>query len=141
MDITTAAIATLISALTSSVITFVINHHNKVKFLNEQLDSILKISIQYPYLESCHFTNTWNQDYDKNDEKYLRYEMYCTLLFNYLSRVCSFYNYKKEKIESFIAIKDWVRLHKNYWFYPTEPYENVDTYDKKYVELIKNYLS
>ena len=72
ITITAAAIATLISALTSACMTLWITGTNKKKNLDDQLDAILKIAIQYPYLESAAFALGWKSDFDKNDEKYLR---------------------------------------------------------------------
>jgi hypothetical protein len=140
MDITSAAIATIISAATSSVISLLIANSNKKRELNNQLDGILKIAVQYPYLESSQFTNTWTSKFDVNDERYLRYEVYCTLVFNFLSRLCSYYKFDETKIEKHLAVKDWVRLHKKYWKDPTDAYENTDSYDKDFVSLIEKYL-
>ena len=139
-SITSAAIATLISALTSATVTLWLNKNNIKRHIDEQLDSILKISVQYPYLESLTFTSSWMQGKNSDDEKYLRYEIYCTLLFNYLSRVASFYKYDKQKIQDYLDIKDWIRLHKDYWLSPSSSYENIDGYDEKFRSLINFYL-
>ncbi len=138
--ITAAAIATLISAATSATITLLISRTNKIKHLDDQLDDILKIAVQYPYLESKSFTSTWNDKKDTEAEEYLRYDLYCTLLFNYLSRLSKHFKYDKDKIDGYVAAKDWVRLHKDYWNNPYEDFENIDSYDKKFKELIAEYL-
>jgi len=140
MDITSAAIATIISATTSATVTLVLAKLNSKKHLDDQLDAILKIAVQYPYLECEDFTNQWTSDYDRDNEKFLRYEVYCTLIFNYLSRVGAFYKYDAQIIEKFLAAKSWVRLHGKYWIDPTEAYENVDSYDESFVKLIEGYL-
>lgn len=140
MDITSAAIASIISAITSAAITLTIARSNTKKDLDDQLDGILKIAVQYPYLESKDFANTWTSHYDRNDERALRYEVYCTLVFNYMSRLAKYYKYKEIKIEEHIALKPWARIHAKYWRDPTESYDNVDTYDKPFVELIEGYL-
>lgn len=140
MDITSAAIATIISAATSSVISLLIANSNKRRNLDDQLDGILKIAVQYPYLESSQFTDAWTSKFDVNDEKYLRYEVYCTLVFNFLSRLCSYYKFDETKIENHLAAREWVRLHKKYWKDPTVAYENTDSYDKDFVSLIEKYL-
>lgn len=138
--ITTAAIATIVSGVTSAVVALFIASRNSKKAIDDQLDGILKIAIQYPYLESKDFTNTWSSKYDRSDEKALRYEVYCTLVFNFMTRICDYYKYDKNKIEQHIAIKQWARIHCKYWYDPTEAYENVDTYDKQFVDLIEGYL-
>lgn len=140
ITLTAAAIATLISALTSALMTLWLTRTNKKKNIDDQLDAILKIAIQYPYLESEQFCCSWRSDFDKSDEKYLRYDVYCNLLFNFLSRVAEYYSYDRQKIENYITIKDWVRHHGLYWKNPISEYENVDSYDKKFVELINGYL-
>ena len=140
MDITSAAIATIISAATSATVTLIIARSNAQKTLDDQLDSLLKIAVQYPYLESDAFASAWTSKYDPHDEKYLRYEHYCTLLFNYLSRVSKHYKYKVKKIEDYIAIKTWIRCHSAYWRDPTDSYGTVDEYDKPFVDLVESYL-
>jgi hypothetical protein len=139
-NITAAAIATLISAGTSASISLLINGNNKKKSLDDQLDGILKIAIQYPYLESEPFCKGWTPTFNKEDEKYLRYEVYCILMFNFLCRISHHYKFDKKKIENYIAIKEWVRLHATYWNNPASSYENVDNYDTKFVDLINSYL-
>jgi hypothetical protein len=140
MDITAAAIATLISCCVATTVTFLLNKKSEIKNLNEQLDDIIKISIQFPYLESQSFTQTWNANKDKDDERYLRYENYCTLLFNYLERLCKFYKFDKSKINKFMNVKDWVRLHKDCWLNPSIPCENSDGYCDEFKKLVESYI-
>jgi hypothetical protein len=141
MDITSAAIATIISAATSATITLLINKSNYKKDLEIQLNDILKISLQYPEFESKMFTDNWSSDYDEKNRQALQYEIYATLVFNYLSRFTGYYRYNKKRIEKELAIKEWVRMHKKYWYDPTVPNENIDTYDKPFVALIEYYLN
>ena len=140
MDITAAAIATLISSSVATTVTFLINRRSDIKNLNDQLDDIIKIAIQYPYLESPSFTQTWNENKNNDDERYLRYENYCTLLFNYLERLCKFYKFDKSKINKFMNVKDWVRLHKDCWQNPSIPFENTDGYCDEFKKLVESYL-
>ena len=132
ISIPSAVISVIISAIVSLAVTYWNNKNNSKKHLDDQLDAILKISIQYLYLESEKFTKSWSENKNSDEEKYLRYDVYCILLFNYLSRVCEFFSYNSSKVENFIGIKDWVRLHKDYWQNPCSSYENVDGYDKKF---------
>lgn len=140
MDITSAAVATLISAAISTAISLLIVKNNTIRHLDDQLDSLLKIAIQFPYLENSTFTESWEGKYDNNDEKMLRYEVYCTMVFNYLSRVCEHFKYNDEKVGKYIGMKDWVRLHRKYWIDPPDTYENIDTYDKQFVAMVSNYI-
>lgn len=140
MDVTAAAIATLISSGIATTVTFFINRGNSLKNLNDQLDNILKISIQYPYLESSIFTATWNDNRNSTDEKYLRYDNYCNLVFNYMERLCKYYNFDESKIQNHINIKAWIRVHKDCWNNPATPYENSDGYSKELKKLITHFL-
>ena len=140
MDITTAAIATRISSGIATSVTLFINRGNSLKNLNDQLDNILKISIQYPYLENPKFTATWNDNKNSVDDKYLRYDNYCNLVFNYMERLCKYYNFNESKIQNHINIKDWIRVHKQCWINPSSPYENADGYSKELKKLLTHFL-
>lgn len=140
MDITSAAIATLISSSIATIVTLLINRENKLKSLNNQLDDILKIGIQYPYLENPRFTETWNEHKESNDDSYVRYENYCTLVFNYMERLCIYYGCNQKKIETHLNLKDWIRVHKQCWENPSTPFENIDGYDSNFKELVEKYL-
>jgi hypothetical protein len=141
MDITAAAIATIISSGVATIVTLIINKKDSIQNLNDQLDNIIKISIQYPYLESLKFTETWNENKESSDDKYLRYENYCTLVFNYLERLCEHFNYNKRKLNTqSLNIRDWVRAHKQCWKNPSIPYENMESYSEKFKNLINSYL-
>lgn len=140
MDITSAAIATIISAITSAGVTLLLARTNAKKSLDDQLDSILKIAVQYPYLESKDFTDAWKSTYDRNDERALRYEVYSTMVFNFMSRLAEHYKYDDKKIHEHVALKPWARIHAKYWRDPTEAYDNVDSYDQCFVALIEGYL-
>ena len=140
MDITAAAIATLISSGIATTVTLLMNRGNSLKNLNDQLDNILKISIQYPYLENTKFTATWNENKNSTEEQYLRYDNYCNLVFNYMERLCKYYNFNERKIQKHINIKDWIRVHKDCWTNPSTPFENTDGYSKKLKNLINDFL-
>jgi len=138
MDITDASIATVISSTVATLLSLYLNNKTTIRYLNDQLDEIIKISIQYPYLESELFTSKWDPN-DLSDE-YIRYENYCTLMFNFLERFCKYYRYDDEKIRVKLNVRSWVRIHKEYWLKPSTPYDNIDSYDKQFRQLINNYL-
>jgi len=141
MDITSAAIASVISSLIATTVAIYLNRHNHLKSLNDQLDNILKIALQFPYLESKSFISGWLTNKDGDDELYLRYDIYCTLLFNFLERYCKFYKYNVEKIHKQLNVKDWVAIHRDYWESPNSPNENVDSYEKEFQDLINSFLN
>lgn len=138
------AFSTIISVIISTTTIVVFNYINQrrdsKKELNNELNSLLDIVIKYPYLEDKAFVNKWDNYKNSSLEPYLRYDAYCTRLFNFLNRVCIHFKYDKRKIENFIAIKDWIRLHKDYWEKPQELFENIDSYDLKFRNMINQYL-
>lgn len=140
MDLTSAAIATIISSGIASAVTYFLNRSQRLRNLNEQLDSILKISIQYPYLENPKFTSTWLANKDSEEDQYLRYENYCTLVFNLMERFSKHYRFNTQQLESQINIKGWIRIHKDCWLNPSVPFENADGYCSEFKSLIEKYL-
>jgi hypothetical protein len=140
MDITAASIATLISSCIAAGLTLYFNRRNEIRTLNDQLDNIIKIAIQHPYLENSAFLRTWKDNRHSEEEKYLRYDLYCTLLFNFLERFCLYFKCHEGRIQRRLAVKEWVRLHKDYWLYPQDNFENVDGYREEFRDLVKGYL-
>lgn len=140
----TTLLSTIISIVISILSTIAFNFFQREKQskddLDRELSELLKLALEYPYLENPHFTHSWSNSYDRNDEKFLRYEVYGTLVFNYLERFSKYYKYDLEKMEKHLAVKNWVRLHYKYWRFPTIPNENIDTYDSKFVDLVETHL-
>ena len=59
LTLTSAALATLVSVATSTLVTLLVNRRNNKlhlkKNLDQQLDDLLKIALEYPHLESSKF--------------------------------------------------------------------------------------
>jgi hypothetical protein len=138
-DITSAAIATLISTAVNVFINLKMRNGDEAKRLQEQLHDINKISIEYPYFEDPEFTNKWNNR-GKSDPQYLRYENYCAIIFNFLERLFYHCNFNDKKINGYVNAKDWVRNHQQCWENPTSAFENADSYPKRFRERILEYL-
>lgn len=111
---------------------------NRTHALNKELKSIILLSFKYPYLEEIGFTSSWNPQ--KGDIKSQRYEIYCTLIFNFLEEFCEYYRFDSNKIENHLSIKSWVRIHKNCWDNPSNKFENTDGYKKEFRDLINGYF-
>jgi len=140
---TIGSIAAAISAFhsaRSSKITLDLYRKEKKEKLVDELNKILQIGIEYPYLETKNFTNKWNEFKNSDEEKYMRYDMYCNLLFNFIHHVCEYFNYDKEQIESFIDVKTWLRTHRQNWLSPLDENENIDGYDEEFRKFINSYL-
>ncbi len=100
--------------------------------LNEQLFNILRIQIEYPYLENVHFTNNWNRKKAKKELDYQRYDSYCCILFNFMEQIYKLYNGNKDKIDNFFTVSEEVRIHKIWWREPLNPRDNIEGYDQQY---------
>lgn len=113
---------------------------NLKRSFHDQLDSILKISIEYPQLESDEIVKSWKEKSESKEEIYIRYDLYCTLIFNLGERVSVFFNFDDEEINKFINFRDWINYHKDYWIYSISPDEDKNSYKKKYIDLIKKWI-
>ncbi len=143
LAVTISALAAAVSAIFSAVssrTTLTLYKKEKKEKLNDKLNRILEIGIEYPYLESENFIFQWDKYRLTDDEKYLRYDMYCNLLFNFLYDVWNHFNHDKKKIEEFVDIKTWVRAHKNNWLNPIDENENIDGYDYEFRSFINTYI-
>ena len=139
-------IISILSSIATAISTFFLIHkhflHKKEmrKKLTDEMNKIIEIAITYPYVESKAFTSQWIANKDSDSEFYLRYDMYCNRLYNHLYNVCSFFKYNRQKIEDFVDIKSWIRIHKQNWLYPIDENENIDGYDKQFRDFINSYL-
>lgn len=118
-----------------------IENEKKEDLFKHDLNRIIEIGIEYPYLESRPFTEKWVQFMHDNDEKYLRYDMFCNLIYNYLSQLFDYCNGDKKKVEEFVDVKSWIRLHKYNWQNPVDPNENIDAYTEEFRRFINSYIT
>lgn len=143
-SITTAAIATLTSAIITLLLNYIVNLKSiKRKEYDEmynELHQMIIFYVTYPYLENESFISSWEKSQGSTDEKKLRYEAYCIYVFNFLERLCKFYKYKKKKIENFINIKEIVRTHSKWWSHPDSNHSNIDGYEVKFRNFINEYI-
>jgi hypothetical protein len=143
-----AVISGIISIIVATILYFKTQNKAAIDALNKQLGDILKLAITYPYLDTKIFCDTWdratvlNLSDEEEAERYQRYSVYCTLVFNYLASVAEHFDYSVEKIEKcHVNITAFSRQHKKYWISPlNDPDENTDSYDKRFVSLINQCL-
>jgi hypothetical protein len=118
------------------------NRKAEKKDLASRIEGILMVSLEYPYCEDLEFTQNWEKNpLPENKEKYLRYDIYSAMVFNYLEDLCKYYKFNKKKIkEHGLDIKNWMKIHRKIWENPKEENENEQGYDEKFRMLIKEYL-
>ena len=147
------AFSTLIAAIISGIISFLVcmwqlsrqNITSEEARLNSELTNILKIQIEYPYLENKQFTNNWSSNkVIENDEKqldYQRYDSYCCMIFNFISQIYELYNGNNTKIENFFAVVEEVNIHKKWWQNPLNPRDNIEGYVSGFRDYINSIIA
>jgi hypothetical protein len=71
----------------------------------------------------------------------MRYELYATLVFNYLERLFILFKGNEKKIKAFIDVKDWAESHRLYWNDPNLAYENYSGYNTDFQNYINKFLN
>lgn len=138
-----STIAAAISAMQAYRANKIIEKSNRncaYQRLIDNLNIILQLGIQYPYFEDKKFTSQWTMYKNSNDEKYMRYDNYCNLIYNYWHDVYNFFDGNRAEIENYLDIKNWIRTHEYNWSNPVEEYENLDGYDKEFRDFINYYI-
>mgnify|MGYP001466640284 CR=1 FL=1 len=114
--------ATLVSVIISGFVSAIVayltvkfqNREKKRLFIEQTINEVLNISMEYPLLENDDFCAKWylrdNCDIDR-----MRYENYCCRVFNLLERIWFFCGGNMEKINMIIYVEEWVLQHKIWW--------------------------
>lgn len=135
-----AAALTVIIAIIQGIYIWRQEATRKKEYLHAKLARILELTIEYPYLEDSTFTQSWNDKKDSPDDEMMRYDQFCNLIFNFLEELYIHFEKDEKKVEEFVDVKSWVRLHRQNWENPREAYENTDAYSKEFREFMKSYL-
>ncbi|GAA5104363.1 hypothetical protein GCM10023211_01870 [Orbus sasakiae] len=118
--------------------------------INDNLFKLQGIALEYPYLEDKRFISGWeyfrekyskvNQiDFDA-DKKYLQYEQYCEMLFNFMSDSFYYYKQKETKLLKEIDFKSWAKKHQSWWHKPLVDNSNYETYEKSFSKMIDSWI-
>ena len=140
------------SLAVTTIVTIVIQirttQNNQKEFLDKQLIELQRISFYDPFLEDENFTNQWNQmkvNYksgsleQRDKEKFLKYDVYTEMLFNFIER--SFSIYKNEKnLLNYVDFKSWVRTHQQCWKNPLQEHSNREVYGKDMYYMVEDWL-
>lgn len=121
-EVASAIITLGISTIVSFAVAKLTVKSDERKALHDNLDDILSIAIEYPYLEDSVFTVNWSKDnLVSNDEeerlKSIRYEFYAIKVFNYLERFGKYHNWMPTDIEKDMNVEEWMKNHEKYWDY------------------------
>jgi|SRR5579871_5205041 len=106
--------------------------------LNDNLNKILDVNLQYPFVDDSAFIVKWNLNKYSNTDSSLRYQTYCEYVFDFLQNVCEYYKYDKKEIENFIDINDLIFQQKGWWDMPEQ--KNSQAYPEKFKKFINSYF-
>jgi len=106
--------------------------------LNDNLNKLLDVNLQYPFVEDSSFIAWWDKHKNSNSDSSLRYQSYCEYVFNFLQSTSEYFNYNKNKIADFVDAEDLITQHKGWWMMPEQI--NSRSYPDKFKEFVKQYL-
>ncbi|HWQ89344.1 MAG TPA: hypothetical protein VN374_05175, partial [Desulfitobacteriaceae bacterium] len=108
IDVVATTVATILSTIISSMVAFVTakssERHEERQNLNDLITKIIEISLEYPYLEDDNYCSAW-LGVVESDEKSMRYENYCCVVFNLIERLWKFYKGNQKKINETLYVK------------------------------------
>ncbi len=140
MDVSATVIATVVASIIGAasgvfVGLYSLRDQRKQKLV-AQVDRVVDLGIEYPYLENDEFCRNWPAD-EINDEKYMRYDNYCCQVFNLLERIWQFSKGQPDSMRDFIYFEELIFRHKKWWF---SEIENREGYEKGFLFFVKSYL-
>lgn len=143
-----SAIFSFIAIIVTVIIYRLTQKSAKEIYLYDRLRELQMLTVKYTFLEDEQFIGQWNDLKEKIEnnnisaderEKFLRYDSYTEMLFNYVVFVFEYYE-TEEKVLNFVAFKEWLRPHKLCWENPTKTHSNRDIYDEQICNTIDKWL-
>ena len=133
-------LAAIISGIISCWIAIGSLHAQTEQVLTQQILQLNMLAMQYPYLEDDEFCVEWLTNKASKDEKYMRYDNYCCIVFNLIENIWKHFKGNRKRIESFFAIKELIVRHKLWWKNPSGPFENIEGYGPDFIAFINTYI-
>jgi len=110
-----------------------IENRDSKRYMRELLDGLIRISIEYPYLEDTKYTYNKNKSID--DEKYIRYDNYCCMVFNFIERLWKYTKGDKKKMNDIVYYNEYIYTHYQWWI---DNYElNKEGYENGFLEFVE----
>ena len=132
----TTMIVGLFTILASLVLYYFGNRIQAKTKLDEALNNLLNLGIQYPNLERNAFISSIT-DYEK-DEESMRYNLYCIAWFNYLHDLFKFHRGNDSKVQNDFNCSEVVNTHKKWWLDNFR--ENYEGYSPDFVKYIQTII-
>jgi len=135
ISILNALLAVVISAIVSWGVTRSQLRSANQQALERQVDELLQIILQYPYLDSDTFVTRWHRGEGTFDERE-RYATFCCFAFNLLFRVWKFHKGDRAKIDETILAREIVHRHKRWWLGDVD---NTLAYSKAFCAYVNSF--
>lgn len=100
--------------------------------LDDNLNKILDVSLQYPYVNDTVFIARWNLHKDSNSDSALRYDAYCEYTFDCLDNIADYNNYDQSKVDEYVDANDLIIGQKGWWDEPA----NQKSYSPEFIALV-----
>lgn len=123
-------------------------NESKKNSLQSKLFELQRLSFYDPYLENENYTKEWdslkerfnNNSLSEDDKnKFIKYDIYTEMLFNFIYESLEFYKTKK-KLEKFVDFKSWVNTHKYSWKNPLQTNSNKDVYGEQMFNIVNSWI-
>lgn len=140
-----------INLIVTTIVTFYLyfksKTDNKKNALDSQLLELQRLAFENPYLENENYTNEWNMLREKyvnkeqnwDVDKFLRYDAYTEMLFNYVEMSLKVYK-TEEDLLKYVDFKSWIRNHTQNWQNPLQAHINREVYGDKMCDMIDKWL-
>lgn len=140
-----------INLIVTTIVTFYLYFKSKTdnqkNTLDSQLIELQRLAFENPYLENENYTNEWNtlrekyvnKEQDWDVDKFLRYDAYTEMIFNYVEMSLKVYK-TEEKLLKYVDFKSWIRTHTQNWQNPLQAHINREVYDDKMCDMIDKWL-
>ncbi len=119
-----ALISAVVAAVVSIAVTAVSIRNSRVSVLIERVAELNRLAIEFPYFEDDRFCRNLPSSHAKYDEKYLRYENYCCLVFNLLEAIWLHYRGNERAMARVVYPRELILRHKGWWSAPCEKADN-----------------
>lgn len=140
-----------VNLIVTTIVTFYLyfksKTDNKKNALDSQLLELQRLAFENPYLENENYTNEWNMLREKyvnkeqnwDVDKFLRYDAYTEMLFNYVEMSLMVYK-TEEDLLKYVDFKSWIRIHTQNWQNPLQAHINREVYGDKMCDMIDKWL-
>jgi len=131
----TTAISAIVSAIVAGLISYLTLRHQRRQYIDNMIDKMVEIGIEYPYLEDDAFCLAWAEA-DKTDERVQRYDNYCCFVFNVIEAVWQYCRKDNVEIDKVLYVKELAIRHRVWW---ESTSDNIEAYGADFDEYIKSF--